>query len=87
MFNLKMNGVERPAHRVSLMMKNTADASGEVISVLMGGARLFAANISFADHSPVEMQSRRYLVVTVESVLRFLEQMKLITQQRIVKLP
>lgn len=51
------------------------------------GARLFAANVSFVDHTPVEMQTGRYLAVTVESVLRFMEQWQVIAQQRVVKLP
>ena len=52
------------------------------------GARLFAANVYFSDHSNEEMQASRYQAVTVESVIRFLEQSREhIAQIQVVKLP
>ena len=52
------------------------------------GARLFAANLYFSDHSNEEMQASRYQAVTVESVIRFLEQSREhIAQIQVVKLP
>jgi hypothetical protein len=52
------------------------------------GARLFAANVYFNDHSNDEMQAGLYQAVTVESVIRFLEQSRdAIAQTQVVKLP
>ncbi len=51
------------------------------------GARLFAANVYFNDHSNDEMQAGRYQAVTVESVIRFVEQMQTLGTRQIVRLP
>lgn len=51
------------------------------------GARLFAANVHFNDHSHEEMQSGLYQAVTVESVIRFVEQRLALGDQRVVRLP
>lgn len=51
------------------------------------GARLFAANVHFNDHSHDEMQAGRYQAVTVESVIRFVERSEAVAQRRVVKLP
>ena len=50
------------------------------------GARLFAANVHFNDHSNDEMQAGRYQAVTVESVIRFVEQMQVLATHQIVRL-
>lgn len=50
------------------------------------GARLFAANIYFNDHSPEEMQSGLYQAVTVESVIRFVHESQALANQRVVRL-
>lgn len=50
------------------------------------GARLFAANVHFNDHSHDEMQAGRYQTVTVESVIRFVEQMQVLATRQIVRL-
>ena len=36
------------------------------------GARLFSSHISFADHTQEEYENQRYLVVTVDSIIRLL---------------
>jgi hypothetical protein len=36
------------------------------------GARLFSAHVSFADHTQEEYENQRYLVVTVDSIIRLL---------------
>ena len=36
------------------------------------GARLFSANVSFADHTQEEYEKQQYLVVTVDAIIRFL---------------
>lgn len=51
------------------------------------GARLFAANVHFNDHSNEEMQAGRYQVVTVESVIRFVEHSQLLAARTVVRLP
>jgi hypothetical protein len=51
------------------------------------GARLFAANVHFNDHSREEMQAGRYQVVTVESVIRFIEQSQVLAARQVVRLP
>lgn len=51
------------------------------------GARLFAVNVHFNDHSSEEMQAGRYQVVTVESVIRFVEQSKSMATRQVVRLP
>lgn len=51
------------------------------------GARLFAANVHFDDHSYEEMQAGRYLVVTVESVLHFVARSNALTSSQVVSLP
>ncbi len=51
------------------------------------GARLFAANVHFNDHSHEEMQAGRYQAVTVESVIRFVERSEAMAQRHVVKLP
>ncbi len=51
------------------------------------GARLFAANVYFGDHSNDEMQAGRYHTVTVESVIRFVERADAAAQRQIVRLP
>ena len=51
------------------------------------GARLFAANVYFDDHTPAEMQAARYKAVTVESVLRFMEQTQIEALRQVVRLP
>ena len=51
------------------------------------GARLFAANVYFDDHSNEEMQSGRYQAVTVESVIRFVERVDAVALRQLVKLP
>ena len=51
------------------------------------GARLFATNVSFDDHTAAEMQAARYKAVTVESVLRFLEQTQVEALRQVVRLP
>ena len=51
------------------------------------GARLFAANVYFDDHSNDEMQAGRYQAVTVESVIRFVERAGAVAQRQVVKLP
>lgn len=51
------------------------------------GARLFAANVYFDDHSHEEMQAGRYQAVTVESVIRFVERSDAVAQRTVVKLP
>jgi hypothetical protein len=51
------------------------------------GARLFAANVYFGDHSNEEMQTGRYQTVTVESVIRFVERADAVVQRRVVRLP
>jgi len=51
------------------------------------GARLFAANVHFNDHSNEEMQAGLYQVVTVESVIRFIEQSQALAARQVVGLP
>jgi hypothetical protein len=51
------------------------------------GARVFAANVAFDDHTYEEMQAARYQVVTVESIVRFMAHMDVIAQRHIVRLP
>jgi hypothetical protein len=51
------------------------------------GARLFAANVHFNDHSNEEMQDGHYQVVTVESVIRFIEQSQALAARQVVRLP
>ncbi|MEQ1775496.1 MAG: DUF2145 domain-containing protein [Burkholderiales bacterium] len=51
------------------------------------GARLFAANVYFGDHSHDEMQAGRYQTVTVESVIRFVERAGAMAHRQIVRLP
>lgn len=51
------------------------------------GARFFATNVYFNDHSNEEMQSGRYQTVTVESVIRFLERVDAVAHRQIVRLP
>lgn len=51
------------------------------------GARLFAANVYFDDHTPEEMQVGRYQAVTVESVIRFVEQTHMQASRQVVRLP
>ena len=51
------------------------------------GARLFAANVYFDDHSFDERVSGRYQVVTVESVVGFVEQMRAQASRHVVRLP
>jgi hypothetical protein len=51
------------------------------------GARLFAANVYFNDHTNDEMQAGRYQAVTVESVIRFVALHGGAADRRIVKLP
>jgi hypothetical protein len=50
------------------------------------GARLFATNVYFDDHTPEEMQSGRYQAVTVESVIRFMEQAGSVMKIQVVQL-
>lgn len=50
------------------------------------GARLFATNIYFNDHSPEEMQSGLYQAVTVESVIRFVRESQALATQHVVRL-
>ncbi len=50
------------------------------------GARLFADNVYFDDHSHQEMQAGRYQAVTVESVIRFVERAEAVAKQQIVRL-
>lgn len=50
------------------------------------GARLFAANVHFNDHSNDEMQSGRYHVVTVESVVRFMQKANAVSHSQTVTL-
>lgn len=50
------------------------------------GARLFAANVFFNDHTVEEMQSGLYQAVTVESVIRFVEQSQTLASRRVVRL-
>jgi hypothetical protein len=51
------------------------------------GARLFAVNVHFNDHTQEEMQAGRYQVVTVESVIGFVEQAQSIAARQVVRLP
>jgi hypothetical protein len=51
------------------------------------GARLFAANVHFNDHTNDEMQAGRYQAVTVESVIRFVERVDAVSHKHVVKLP
>lgn len=51
------------------------------------GARLFAANIYFNDHTHEETLSGLYQAVTVESVIRFVEQSQALADRRVVRLP
>ena len=51
------------------------------------GARVFAANVHFNDHTHDEMQQGRYQAVTVESVIRFVELNGGVANRQIVKLP
>jgi hypothetical protein len=51
------------------------------------GARLFAANLHFNDHSNEEMQAGRYQVVTVESVIRFIERSQALAARQVIRLP
>ncbi len=51
------------------------------------GARLFAANVYFNDHSNDEMQAGRYQAVTVESVIRFVDQTQMRAARQILRLP
>ncbi len=51
------------------------------------GARLFAANVRFNDHTNEEMQAGKYQAVTVESVIRFVERVDGVAQTQVVKLP
>ncbi|HTD91666.1 MAG TPA: DUF2145 domain-containing protein [Burkholderiales bacterium] len=51
------------------------------------GARFFAANVYFDDHSNDEMRFGRYQAVTVESVIRFVEQAQAAASIQVVRLP
>jgi hypothetical protein len=50
------------------------------------GARVFAANVYFDDHTPAEMQTARYQVVTVESVMQFVAQRKAVARTQVIRL-
>lgn len=43
-----------------------------VSNIRRTGARLFSPHVSFADHTQEEYESQRYLVVTVDSIIRLL---------------
>ncbi len=43
-----------------------------VSNIRRTGARLFSPHVSFADHTQEEYESQRYLVVTVDSIVRLL---------------
>jgi hypothetical protein len=51
------------------------------------GARLFAANVYFGDHSAEEMQAGRYHTVTVESVIQFVKRADAVAHRQTVRLP
>ena len=51
------------------------------------GARLFAANVHFDDHTAEELQAARYKAVTVESVIQFLQHMQTESSRQVVRLP
>jgi len=51
------------------------------------GARLFASNVYFDDHTSEEMRAGRYQAVTVESVMHFVEQAQAISARHVVRLP
>jgi hypothetical protein len=50
------------------------------------GARIFAANVSFADHPMSAFSSNRFEVVTAESVLSFMKRVDPLSAQQILRL-
>lgn len=65
---------ERAIAQKWLQAQSYEPAAIRIPNLRRSAARLFSANVRFSDHSQEEFEKQSYQVVTVESIVRFLQQ-------------